>query len=43
LGVSKNSVAHPKAKVCEFIQDSSEWEVPKLGQFLNNYHVVQKI
>ena len=43
LGVTEDSVAHPEVKVCEFIQNNSEWDVPKLRQFLNHYHIVQKI
>jgi len=35
LGVSEDSVAYPVAKVCEFIWDNLEWDVPKLRQFLN--------
>ena len=30
LGVSEDSIAHPEAKVCKFIRDNSEWDVPKL-------------
>jgi len=41
--VSEDNFAHPEAKVCEFIQDSSKWNVSKLRQFVNNHHVTQKI
>ena len=29
LGVSEDSDAHPEVKVCEFIRDNLEWDVPK--------------
>ena len=43
LGVADDSIVHPEAKVCEFIQENSEWNVPKLKQVLNNHPIVQKI
>ena len=30
LGVAEDSIVYPEAKVCEFIQENSEWNVPKL-------------
>ena len=43
LGVAEDSVTHPEAKVYEFIQQNSEWDILKLRQFINNHPVVQKI
>jgi len=43
LGVAKDSVAHPEIKVCEFIRQDLEWDVPKLKQFFNDHPIVQKI
>ena len=43
MGLLEESVPNAQGKVCEFIQQDNNWNLPRLVHALNNHSIIKKL